>query len=275
MKLAILHSRLNPVLTEAVEHLRARRVTVDAIDVTEATTLDAIADVELGALRPSHDLVYLKTTVEPARTYAGALHAAGAITINAYPRVAELSNKLIATIALKKAGLPVPETWLARDGAQLVQLLEGGALVEKPCHGSRGVGVRVLRRMEDRVSSSLAAESLMLQRFHPSDDGCDHKLYVIGGRVFGVRRTWSVFPDWTAKARASESFVPDSSLESLALACGHALGLELYGLDVVISGGAPYVVDVNKCAGFIGVPGAAAILAAHLEGAVRAARGQA
>ncbi len=52
-------------------------------------------------------------------------------------------------------------------------------------------------------------------------------------------------------------------MKDLAFKCGAVFGLELYGLDVVISGGQPWVVDINKFGSFIGVPNAPSLLADH------------
>lgn len=264
MKLAILNGRLNPTMVETVERLRARHVTVDLIgpevDVTELT-----------GLRPTHDLYYLKTASEPLLSLAGALHAAGAETLNPYPSVAVLSNKLIAVAALKRAGLPVPETWIASEGSKLAPLLEAGPLILKPHRGSRGRGVRVVRQPGEL---SLTTDvPVLAQRYHPPD-GRDFKVYCIGVRVFAVRRAWPC-ADWRAKLDQSEPVEPDDRLRELALRCGRALGLGLFGLDVVVSKGQTWVVDVNKCAGFLGVPDAPSFLCDYLTVACEQARARA
>ncbi|MFO0552037.1 MAG: ATP-grasp domain-containing protein [Polyangiaceae bacterium] len=259
MKLAILHERLNPVLLEAVARLRADGVVVDLLGPEE------VAGVELTALRPAHDLYYLKTSAEPMLSYAGALHEAGAATLNPYPAVARWSDKLMATVALSHAGVRVPRTWLGPSMAELERLLEEGPLVLKPQRGSRGRGVQVVRH---RAELAALGVSGLAQRFHESDDGRDHKLYCIGDQVFGVRRAWRVYDGWEEKRLASEAFSPSPELCELARRCGAALGLRLYGLDVVMSGGVPFVVDVNKCAGFVGVPDAPRLLADFLGSAL-------
>jgi glutathione synthase/RimK-type ligase-like ATP-grasp enzyme len=42
----------------------------------------------------------------------------------------------------------------------------------------------------------------------------------------------------------------------------------LYGVDLITSGGKPYVVDINTFPGFKGVPNAAELLAAFIEEAM-------
>jgi ribosomal protein S6--L-glutamate ligase len=219
-------------------------------------------------LRPTHDLYYVKTSREPVLSFAAALHAAGAATINPYPRIELLGNKLAASVELSKAGLPVPETWITDDRRVLVQLIESGPLVLKPCRGSRGRGILVVHHTSELPERVDAA--VVVQRYHRGD-GFDRKLYCIGDRVFALRRPWPC-KTWETKSARSEPFSPNARLRDMVLRCREALGLSLFGLDVVMSAGEPYVVDVNKCAGFLGVPRAPEILCDHLVQACERAR---
>ena len=65
-----------------------------------------------------------------------------------------------------------------------------------------------------------------------------------------------------------------AELADIARRCGQAFGVELYGVDIIESGGRPYVVDVASVPGYKGVPDAPARLARHiLAVAERARRG--
>jgi glutathione synthase/RimK-type ligase-like ATP-grasp enzyme len=64
-------------------------------------------------------------------------------------------------------------------------------------------------------------------------------------------------------------------VREIALRCGEAMGLSLYGLDVIESPDGPVVVDVNYFPGYKGVPGAAAAIADHIDHAARATTGRA
>ena len=56
--------------------------------------------------------------------------------------------------------------------------------------------------------------------------------------------------------------------------CGQAFGTDLFGVDIIESGGRPYVVDMSSIPGFRGVPDAAVRLAEYLYAAARSAPGQ-
>src|SRR5205823_8899021 len=53
--------------------------------------------------------------------------------------------------------------------------------------------------------------------------------------------------------------------------CGAALGIDLFGVTVVQSGGKPYVVDMTSIPGFKGVPDAARRLAEYIYAATERA----
>ena len=126
---------------------------------------------------------------------------------------------------------------------------------------------------EAELAQSATEAPIMAQRYCRPDPGeVDWKLYRIGDQIFGVRRIW---PLRTYQDKYGEPFDVSSELRDIAFRCGEVFGLDLYGLDVVISGGQPYVVDINKFGSFIGVPDAPVLLANHiLRTAENAVRGQ-
>lgn len=76
-----------------------------------------------------------------------------------------------------------------------------------------------------------------------------------------------VWPARTYEEKVGEPFTITPELRDLALRCGRAFGLELFGIDLIISSGQPYVVDVNSFPGFKGVPDAALRLADYIYAA--------
>jgi len=245
--------RKSPIMPEVIELLRARGAQVEVMFPDESLT-------ELGRVRVEHDLYVLKSGTDRALSLAGALHAQGAVILNPYPATAALRDKVVATRVLQAAGVPVPETWVARDAAELLPLLAGGALVVKPYRGSQGRGVVVVRTADELLALP-AQESLLFAQRHHAPDGPDCKLYCVGGRVFGVRRIW---PPRTYEDKLGQPFAVNSDLEEIALACGAAFGVRIFGVDVVMSGGRPYVVDMQAFPGFKGVPDAAALLSEEI-----------
>jgi glutathione synthase/RimK-type ligase-like ATP-grasp enzyme len=114
---------------------------------------------------------------------------------------------------------------------------------------------------------------ILAQRYHEPDPGeADRKIYRIGDQIFGVKWVW---PLRTYQDKYGEPFTVSSELRDIAQRCGDAFGLSLCGLDVVISEGQPYVVDINKFGSFIGVPDAPTLLADYIyKAAQRALKGE-
>jgi ribosomal protein S6--L-glutamate ligase len=229
--------------------------------------------VDLSAVRVEHDLYVLKRTNGLALSIAGALHAQGAAIVNPYPVTVALSDKIITSRMLQAAGIPTPATFVASRPNCLASLLDEGPLVVKPYQGSEGYGVRVIRTVADLTAMPAGKEPVLAQRYHPPE-GRDRKIYSIGGRLFGVKK---IFPARTQAEKHGEPFTPAPELCEIALRCGQTFGIDLYGVDIIESGGQPYVVDMCSMPGFKGVPDAASHLASYFHAyaaAQRADRGR-
>ena len=227
--------------------------------------------LELSDVRVEHDLYVLKKTSRLALSIAGALHAQGAVIVNPYPVSVALRDKIITSRILQSAGVPTPDTYVASRPERLESLLDGGPLVVKPYQGSDGFGIRVIRSVAELAAVPAGKDPVFAQRYHPPQ-GRDRKMYVIGGRVFGVKK---VFPARTDAEKHGEPFTPTAELREIVVRCGQAFGIDLYSIDIIESEGKPYVVDMCSIPGCRGVPDGPSHLASYLYAAAeRAARGQ-
>jgi ribosomal protein S6--L-glutamate ligase len=263
VRIGVIVDWINPVMAETFRILSERGVKLDLFRPEDQM-------VDLANLRVQNDLYILKSGTELALSVAGALHALGAVTLNPYPTVAMMRNKIIVTRMLKEAGVPTPDTYVASDPGEFRPLLDSGPLILKPYRGSRGAGIHIVR--EPQELDELNLDGLMLaQRYH-TPDGPDWKIYCIGGRLFGIRRIW---PIRTYEDKLGEPCNLSAELRDVAIRCGQVFGIDLYGLDTVMSHGRPYVVDVQKFGSYMGVPDAPRVLADYLvEAGTRAMRGE-
>jgi len=243
----------SPVVTEFVAALGRDGVPVDLV-YPEDHARD-VADVF-----PEYDLYVLKSSTRLAMVYAGLLHQAGARIVNPVPAVAVMKDKFAATGALLPAGVPLPRTWMADSPSQLRDALAEGPLVVKPYFGSQGRGVHIVHTQAELDAIPDDFGITFAQSYHASD-GRDHKIYRIGDDVFGVRRVW---PAKTYADKLGEPFEVDGDLRTITMRCGDAFGVDLYGLDIIMSGETPWVVDINSFPGFKGVPDAGRLLAAYI-----------
>ena len=252
MRIGVILDAMNPNIKLAVHLLSGRGVEVELIHPEKQL-------ISLSRVRVESDLYVLKSGSDLALSLGGALHALGAVTLNPYPTVAMMRNKIIVTRVLQAAGVPTPDTYVTTKREDLVSLLESGPLIIKPYRGSRGEGIRIVRQVGELTDLS-ANEPILAQRYM-EPDGPDHKIFCIGGQLFGVRRIW---PLRTYQDKVGEPFTVTPELADIARRCGRAFGIDLYGMDVVLSSGRPYVVDVSHFGSYMGVPDAPRLLAEYI-----------
>ncbi|HET8676808.1 MAG TPA: hypothetical protein VFO63_13515 [Blastocatellia bacterium] len=262
MKIAVITTGEKPsgktsVMQQAASMLSEQGDVVETVDPEERL-------IDLASIKVEYDLYIIKSSSQSAISLAGLLHQAGANLLNPYPAVATMKDKILATKILQAAGVPLPETFMAARPAQLAELLNAGPLVVKPYWGgSKGRGVRVVEKAYELDDAEDFQGLVFAQRYH-KPDGRDHKIYCIGGQIFGVMRVW---PARTYEEKLGEGFAVSPEMREITLRCGRAFGVDLFGLDIIVSDGRPYVVDINTFPGFKGVPDAASALAAYIHSA--------
>jgi len=226
--------------------------------------------IDLSTIRVEHDLYVLRQMSGLAFSLAGTLHALGAAIVNPYPVSAALCDKIVTSRILHAAGVPTPATYMASHPGRLLPLLHAGPIVVKPYKGGGGEGICIVRNAAELAEVPRGRAPVFAQRYHPPK-GRDRKIYAIGGRLFGVKK---VFPRQTEEEKQGEPFDLTSELRDIAVRCGEAFGIDLYGVDIIESEGKPYVVDMFSIPGFKGVPDAPLLLAQYFYAAAeRASRG--
>jgi ribosomal protein S6--L-glutamate ligase len=262
MKIAIITTRSKSSSDKSVVQQAALQLIERGAQVLYIIPEDNLIDVE--KIKVEHDLYILKSGTEAAMALAWALHLEGAGTLNPYPAVAEMKDKIIATRRLQEAQVPLPETYFAQQASQFSALLDRGPLVIKPYRGgSQGRGVSIVHSKEELADIEKDQGLLFAQRYH-KPDGRDHKIYRIGEKIFGVRRVW---PPTTYEDKLGEPFDVTPEMKEITLRCGSAFGIDVYGIDIIISEGKAVVVDINTFPGFKGVPDAATLLADYIHAA--------
>jgi ribosomal protein S6--L-glutamate ligase len=250
-------------MPDLVRALVSRGATVEIIYPEERLT-------NLGTITIEHDLYILRSDSQLALSYAGALHMMGARIVNPFPISAIMRDKIMATRVLMNAGIPVPETYFGAHRKQFAPLLDRPLVLKSP-DSSHGHGVRIIWDADELDGFGADEIPRFAQRFHPPD-GEDRRIYSIGGELFGVLRTR---PAKSYDDNCGRPFVLCSEMRDLAARVGAAFGVDLFGIDVIISGGKPLVVDVHSFPSFTGLPGAAHRLADYIVKAMQSAAGAA
>ena len=241
------------IILDVSEVLRRRGHVVES-SIPEETLTD-LAEPSSPA-----DLYLLKSYTELSLSLAGAIAARGDRLINPYEGCASSRNKIVCYQILRKAEIPVPRAWITADLRLLKDLLRQFPLILKPHMGWRGEGVTLVRREQDLAALPVPTSPLLIQEYI-ENAGEDLRIYVAGERVFGIRKRFST----QSFAIDGEPVAVTPEIRDIALRCGQAFGLRLYGLDIIEGVEGPKVVDVNYFPGYKGVPGAAYAVADCIE----------
>jgi len=197
------------------------------------------------------------------------VEARGALVINRPATSLASQDRLLLAARMKEAELPWPATVSAGGGIpgeREVLAKWTFPVIVKSQHSRFGDLVVKANGPQQLLQLMLNREQgpFVLQEFVRSD-GSDVKLWVIAQQVFAALR-----PSPLEANAGRENFViparriPDE-WRSIALKVGKVLDLQLYGVDLLVSGRGPVVIDVNSFPGFRCVPGAEAALLATIE----------
>ncbi|MFQ5776779.1 MAG: RimK family alpha-L-glutamate ligase [Terriglobia bacterium] len=200
--------------------------------------------------------------------------ARGLPTVNRRAAIAAVHNKAEMGVALSAAGLPAPRSYLGPLEMLSDCIRQAGGsfpIVLKPMFGDNGRGLRLVRS-ETELRQLAWPEPMALAQEFVRGDGQDLKLYVIGEKVWAVRKASSLAgprqqpplrPPSLRRLHPQPLPVPPA-WRDLARRCGQLFGLELYGLDCIETPSGLVVIEVNEFGNYTGVPAADGKLADYV-----------
>ena len=248
----------SPLLAEVSELLRRRGHEVDDVIAERAL-------IDISTLAPDYDLYLLKSHTELSLSIAAALDEQGARVLNPVAACTVAQDKLRCHRRLATAGVPVPRTRVTGSwSCASASLDQGVPIVVKPLRGHRGAGVQIVFASGQLRDQPAPPSPLLVQDF-VDGPGEDLKAYVVGRRVWAVRKSFSPL----SFTLPGHEVAVGPGLEDIALRAGAALGLGLYGLDVIEGPGGPVVVDLNYFPGYKGCSGVAGPMAAYIDAYAR------
>ena len=161
---------------------------------------------------------------------------------------------------LASCGLPVPETIAGSDPEALAEASIdqlGLPVVVKQRRSRMGVGVIrcATRDHLDAVLDSLwrLGDEVVVQRWLP-EGASTLRALVVDGIVVAAARFHAAEGDWrsnAARGGTTEPWQPSGDASRMAVAAADALGLGHCGVDLVLEGGGPVVLEVNPTPGFL------------------------
>jgi ribosomal protein S6--L-glutamate ligase len=253
----------NPVLTSVVETL-AERHTVTLGGARPLVPVAVAAPAELA------DLYLLKSRTAEARCFARHAQRQGAIVVNTPEATASAVDRWTMARRLQQHAVPSPRTWFRATLEAMSHEAGSGSmpwpLVVKSRTSRRGDLVRLVRSAAEMraLLREWGTEPVIAQQY-VENDGFDVKVWVIGRHLSAARRAAAL--DGCDKSRdvAIDAADLPASWETAARAAGAALGLDLFGADLVVRDGHPYVIDVNAFPGFQGAQDPVTSMVTYLE----------
>ncbi|MCP2342422.1 lysine biosynthesis protein LysX [Actinomadura rupiterrae] len=181
-------------------------------------------------------------------------------TVNRSEVIGVCGDKLRTSLALERAGLPVPRTAVALTPEEGVEAAErlGFPVVVKPLSGSWGRMVAVARDrdaaealMEHRAALPSPQQHIVYLQELVDKPGRDIRVIVAGEDVVGASYRYA--DGWrtnAARGARSEPCPLDPELAELALAAAQAVGGGVLGVDLVEGPDGPLVLEVNHAVEF-------------------------
>ena len=170
-------------------------------------------------------------------------------------------NKFLAIQSLREAHVPIPRSILL---ASRPDILEAGHLVRYPAvlkilSGTQGIGVMRVKSFEETASIVDTMKSfgqvMLLQEYIPNP-GVDIRALVVGDRVVGSMKRVAQMHEWRSNIHLGAKGVPvelDPGTQEVAVRASKAVGLEISGVDMILRGGEPVVLEVKASPGFRGL----------------------
>jgi ribosomal protein S6--L-glutamate ligase len=242
-------SHLNPVLTAVMDELSRQH----EVAVHDARTLPAGYGAEPGMVE-APDVLLLKSRSPEARRVAQTAEDAGSLVVNSPAATTAALDRAATAELLERAGVRAPRSWSAPS----LRVLAHGPtlpwpLVIKSRISSRNDLVRLVASRGELVEMlpEWGDEPVVAQEF-AANDGFDIKMWVIGGDLSVARRRSAL----ESTDKSSDELLDPADLPAdwirAAREAGAALGLQLFGVDLLITDDQPVVVDVNPFPGFRG-----------------------
>jgi ribosomal protein S6--L-glutamate ligase len=181
-------------------------------------------------------------------------------TVTTSIAISRTRDKLRSMQLLSKARIGIPKTVVAREAADLDDVLEqvGGApVIIKVARGTHGNGVVLgeTRKAAKAVMQAFYVEgvSFIVQEFVAESAGVDIRAIVVNGKVVASMQRQSLDDDFRSNLHQGGKGTPvDLTPEErrTAQTAAKAMGLAVCGVDMMRSSRGPLVLEVNASPGF-------------------------
>lgn len=194
---------------------------------------------------------------------AKALELAGVRVFNSSRAIALCDDKVMTHLALTKAGVPAPTTFIVPMSytnvgyddlsfADEIIKRTGLPVVFKQAKSSYGMGVRLAESVAQAKSFIRETkEDMLLQEYVKESHGRDLRVNVVGGKaVCAVQRSSDGFCSNVLQGGRMTAAELTDDAAKLAVAAANAVGADFAGVDLLFKDGGYTVCEVNTSAHF-------------------------
>ncbi|MDB4826396.1 lysine biosynthesis protein LysX [Gammaproteobacteria bacterium] len=235
MKVGLLHSLIRKEEKLLIEEFQTRGINLQMIDDRKLVfDLEPIPNVD----------IVLERSINHSRSLYGLqlLETAGAHCVNSAKVAAICGDKILTSVALKKAGVKQPSLRVAFTEASALAAIEelGYPVVLKPAVGSWG---RLLSKVNDRESAEAILEhKSVLGSYHHSifyiqkfveKKGRDIRSFVVGDQcIAAIYRSSEHWITNTARGAVATGCEVDAHIADISLAAATAVGGGVLAVDL-------------------------------------------
>lgn len=191
------------------------------------------------------------------------LETMGVPVLNTARGIARSRDKMRCLQLLAGAGIDIPRTVMATEGAPVERLVEevgGLPCIIKLLRGTQGVGVMIAGTAgEARTILETfwgLGQDVCLQEFVKESRGRDVRALVVGDQVVGAMRRRARRGEFRANLHRGGQGKPvtlEPAYAEVAVRAARLIGLELCGVDLLEGKAGPKVLELNSSPGFEGL----------------------
>jgi ribosomal protein S6--L-glutamate ligase len=185
------------------------------------------------------------------------LSESGALLVNSVGALTTAIDKFKSSWLFARAGLPTPRVAVVQRLEDARRALEelGGEVVVKPVFGSLGLGIE--RAGDDaRLESLLESSGALYLQELVHDIELDVRAFVVGDRVAAAVARRPAPGEFRGNLSQGASLMPlelDTAAAAVAVAASHLIGLDYSGVDLLLTGDGPQLIEVNGAPSFRGI----------------------
>lgn len=190
------------------------------------------------------------------------LELVGMPVLNKYDSIVRAKNKLKTLQILSHYGIPIPKTVVigSRDDLKsAIDRVGGAPVILKYPFGSLGSGVVIAESYRAALStldllwSSAVTQIMLVQEYVKESKGKDIRIFVVGGKVVASMQRSAKKGEFRSNAAlggSGKGIEISDEYQDIAIKSARLLGLEMAGVDIIITNHGPAVLEVNCNPGF-------------------------